>query len=90
MIKLHISNLDSFFEVVNECEGRVNVIDENGQSTNIAHQIFAQKNYTNNILKIKNIWIFVSAFLILGIILKLFLTTPGIVRNSFFNLCSEH
>lgn len=44
MIKLRISNIDSFFETVNECEGRVNVIDKNGNSTNIAHQIFAQRN----------------------------------------------
>lgn len=44
MIKLRILNLDSFFEIVNDCDGHVNVIDENGTSTNIAHQIFAQKN----------------------------------------------
>ena len=43
MIKLHISNLDSFFEAVNDCDGRVNVIDENGNQINITHQIFAQK-----------------------------------------------
>nr|WP_294690201.1 ribonuclease HII [uncultured Anaerostipes sp.] len=43
MIKLHISNIDSFFETVNECNGSVNVIDANGNSTNIAHQIFEQR-----------------------------------------------
>lgn len=44
MIKLRILNLDSFFEIVNECTGHVNVIDKNGNSTNIAHQIFAQRD----------------------------------------------
>ena len=44
MIKLRILNLDSFFEIVNDCDGRVNIIDENGTSTNIAHQIFVQRN----------------------------------------------
>lgn len=53
MIKLHILNLDSFFEVVNECEGCVNVIDENGKSTNIAHQIFTQKRLYQQYFKNK-------------------------------------
>ena len=54
MIKLHISNIDSFFETVNECNGSVNVIDANGNSTNIAHQ---SANYIKRITKIKNVWI---------------------------------
>ena len=50
MIKLHISNIDSFFETVNECNGSVNVIDANGNSTNIAHQIFEQRSDISSIL----------------------------------------
>lgn len=82
MIKLHISNIDSFFETVNECNGSVNVIDANGNSTNIAHQIFEQRKLYKAYYQNKKCLDLCLISLIRVITLKLFLIMPGIVKHS--------